>query len=192
MEGSCLFTSAVIFWARRLPGWVAGWSFWPRLCVHFAQHIRWLPLGCSIWPSGSGCAGCPCCGMVTLNVGCPHVWPPLLQELEEAEARFRDHMSHSSQQKGVPAAGPAGRWEQELAGCLQGALPQMLLNAPGREVKVNQWLKTLSLRPSIIVSVLLRLCCCGPVLHNCCCCLRLNQARRQCCPIGKCVLPACT
>ena len=28
--------------------------------------------------------------------------------------------------------------EQVLAGSLQGALPQMLLDAPGREVRVNQ------------------------------------------------------
>eukprot|EP00891_Asterochloris_glomerata_P003141 jgi/Astpho2/3141/Aster-x0147 len=53
-------------------------------------------------------------------------------ELEEAEARFRDHMSHSAQQKGAPTAGPAGRWEQVAAGFLQGALPQMLLEYTGK------------------------------------------------------------
>lgn len=70
--------------------------------------------------------------MATFHVGCCHTWLPLLQELEEAEARFRDHMSHSAQQKGAPTAGPAGRWEQVAAGSLQGALPQMLLDYTGK------------------------------------------------------------
>ena len=78
-------------------------TFAVLLCPLCTAH----QLGCSMRPSRRGCTDCPCCIMV--HVGCSHTWLPLLQELEEAEARFRDHMSHSAQQKGAPTAGPAGR-----------------------------------------------------------------------------------
>ena len=72
-------------------------------------YICWLPVG---GPLAEAVLAAPAAlWSRSMYKGCPYVWPPLLQELEEAEDRFRDHVSHSAQQKGAPTAGFAGRWE---------------------------------------------------------------------------------
>ena len=85
---------------------------------------------------------------------------PALQELEEAEARFRDHMSHSGQQKGAPTAGPAGRWESRFwqAPC-RVPCPNCCLNAPSKQVNVNQ-----RLEPPTPKARHITLCLVAPVL----------------------------